>query len=229
MYKKLINCDLGECLTPDNDATIMPLIDMANIACGGHASDDYNIAKTIKLALKNLVIIGAHPSYNDKVNFGRISYELSADELFATVYKQVSNFQKICLNLGAKLTYIKPHGALYHDMMKKDLVMDTICRVVKNIGCDLALVVQTGINSKKIARIAKKLNITFYYETFADRAYNKTQLIPRISSAAVLNNVQDIIKQYRQFLYNKAVEVDTIYFHSDNQASIKALQLLKNV
>jgi len=69
----LINCDLGECLIPNPDADIMSLIDMANIACGGHAGDDESMVKTIKLAKENNVKIGVHPSYKDQANFGRVS------------------------------------------------------------------------------------------------------------------------------------------------------------
>ncbi|MCH9769733.1 MAG: LamB/YcsF family protein, partial [Gammaproteobacteria bacterium] len=107
----LINCDLGECLTPNPDTDIMPLINMANIACGRHVGDDKSMVNTIQLAKQNNVKIGAHPSYADKANFGRISHDLSAEDLHYLIYDQVVYFQTLCHQQGAKLEYIKPHGA----------------------------------------------------------------------------------------------------------------------
>ena len=220
----MINCDLGECLTPNPDTEAMPLIDMANIACGGHAGDDKSMIKTLKLALKNGVKIGAHPSYDDRANFGRISQQLSGDALFDLVYSQVSHFQQLCQDNGAVLEYVKPHGALYHDMMEKPFVLDAIIKAIGAIDQNLSLVVQAGLKN-----FGKNANATFLHEIYADRGYQGVRMIPRGEQGAVLTDPKAIIKQYQQLLEGKSFKIDTICFHSDNAASVEALKQLKNV
>ena len=223
MSKKLINCDLGECLTINPDSSAMPLIDMANIACGGHAGDDESMVKTIKLAKDNNVKIGVHPSYNDQTNFGRVSYQLNDDELYDLVYQQVSHFQKLCHNNNSSLEYVKPHGALYHDMMEKPLVLDAICRVIKAVDKNLKLVVQAGVKN-----FGNNQNVTFLYEVFADRGYDGVEILTRGEKGAVLDSANTIVEQYQRFLCEKSFKIDTICFHSDNLASVEALIRLKN-
>ena len=223
MSKKLINCDLGECLTINPDSSAMPLIDMANIACGGHAGDDESMVKTIKLAKENNVKIGVHPSYEDQANFGRVSYQLNDDELYDLVYQQVSHFQKLCHNNNSSLEYVKPHGALYHDMMDKPLVLDAICRVIKAVDKNLKLVVQAGVKN-----FGNNQNVTFLYEVFADRGYDGVEILTRGEKGAVLDSADAIVEQYQRFLCEKSFKIDTICFHSDNSASVEALKRLDN-
>jgi UPF0271 protein len=204
----------------------MPLIDMANIACGGHIGDDESMINAIKLALKNNVKIGVHPSYKDTQNFGRLSHNLADNELFDLIYYQVSHFKNLCLQNGATLEYIKPHGALYHDMNCQQSVLNIICKVIKSVDPKLFLVVQAG-NETYLKKIKNNQNIRFLREVFADRAYNGMQIIPRNEQNSVLNNANDIVKQYWQFTQEKSFKIDTICFHSDNKASVKALIKLK--
>ena len=233
----ITNCDLGECLTPNPDTIAMSLIDMANIACGGHAGDDESMVNTIVLAKQNNVKIGAHPSYTDQANFGRVSQQLSSDALFDLVYSQVSHFQKLCHDNNATLAYVKPHGALYHDMMEKPLVLDTIIKAIQVVDKNLNLVVQAGVKNftdieLDLAKIGysevKNTNITFLYEVFADRGYKGVEMLPRGEKGAVLDSVDAIVAQYQHFLNEKSFKIDTICFHSDNNASIEALRQLKN-
>ena len=223
MGKIFTNCDMGECLTPNPDAEIMPLIDMASVACGGHAGNDTSMLETIKLAKQNNVKIGAHPSYADKANFGRISHQLSSDELYELIYHQVSHFQKLCHDNGAILDYVKPHGALYHDMMKKPEVLSVICKVIRAIDKSLKLVVQAGNKN-----FGKNESVHFLHEVFADRAYRGSEMISRSEKGAVLNSSKAITQQYQQFLNEQSFKIDTICFHSDNKASVIALERLKN-
>jgi UPF0271 protein len=218
-----INCDLGECLSTNPDADVMPLINMANIACGGHAGDDESMVNTIRLSKENNVKIGVHPSYEDQANFGRVSYQLNDDELYDLVYQQVSHFQKLCHNNSASLEYVKPHGALYHDMMEKPLVLAVICRVIKALDENLKLVVQAGVKN-----FGNNQNVTFLHEVFADRGYNGVEMINRGEQGAVLDNADAIIEQYQRFLDEKSFKIDTICFHSDNLASVEALKQLNN-
>lgn len=224
---KQINCDLGECLIPDPDGLIMPLIDMANIACGGHAGDEESMVKAIKLAKQNAVQIGAHPSYLDKDNFGRLSHSITSDELFRQLYKQVVDFQGLCEQQGVEMEYIKPHGALYHDMMHDAEVLDVLCNVIDNLGSALSLVVHVGINTELFESVSQDSGIQFLYEAFADRAYRGLQMIPRDEQGAVLEDAQAIVTQYHYFSTDTSNNIDTICFHSDNPSSALALTMLK--
>lgn len=227
MGKIFTNCDMGECLTPNPDTKIMPLIDMASIACGGHAGDDTSMIETILLAKKNNTIIGAHPSYADKDNFGRFSLDMSKQALYDLLSAQLQHFQNLCKKNNTTLSYIKPHGALYHDMMKKPKVMQVIIDVVNEINHDLNLVVQAG-DDKYLKNFGKNANDHFLHEVFADRAYDGLQMLPRDKKGSVFNDENLIIEQFEHFLNEKSFKIDTICFHSDNPASVKALEMLKN-
>ena len=224
---KLINCDLGECLTPDPDEAIMPLVDMANIACGGHVGDHASMEKAIKLAKQHNVKVGAHPSYIDKENFGRISYDISVETLFESLLEQITEFQRLCLQHDVEMHYIKPHGALYHDMMAKPEVLAVLCQLINAINPSLDLVVQAGIHQQGMAAKSKQTAINFIYEAFADRAYRGNQLIPRSEPGAMLMDAEQIMAQYQLLSQQHTFTLDTICFHSDNPASVSALKLIK--
>lgn len=224
---KRINCDLGECLKPEPDAEVMPLIDMANIACGGHAGDENSIVNTIRLALRFDVTIGVHPSYVDSANFGRVSHELTAEQLQECISEQVDKFAYLCRREGAVLSYVKPHGALYHDMMQKPGVLNTICDFLVQFYPHLSLVVQAGINHDDMVAKSAETGITFIYEAFADRAYDGNLLVPRSQAGAMLIDPEQIVAQYHLFSDEPYCPVDTVCFHSDHEPSVSALKLLK--
>lgn len=217
--KKLINCDLGECQTPNPDTQLMPLIDIANIACGGHTGDRESMAKSIQLARKYRVKISAHISYADVENFGRVSQNVPQNELYNLLNKQILTLQKLCDENQVKLEYLKPHGGLYHDMVKKPQVLQTLIKLIQTIDKSLTLIVPAGFNFK--AQIARQ------YEVFADRVYKNRAILPRSEQGSVLNDANKIIKQYQKFLRDEDFYADTICFHSDNPASVVALKQIK--
>ncbi len=224
----LINCDLGECLTPDPDPKIMPLIDMANIACGGHAGDARSMSATIEMAKQNGVMIGAHPSYFDRENFGRVSHDLSPSDLFASLRQQLAAFIALCETHEVAADYIKPHGALYHDMMHKPVVLEVICDVLRSLNPQLKLVVQAGVHTERMQLQATQTQLTFLYEAFADRGYRGIQMIPRSEEGAMLATAEEILEQVQAFNTSPSFAIDTICFHSDHLPSVAALQRLKS-
>ena len=225
--RKLINCDLGECLTPSPDGEIMPWINQASIACGGHAGDDGSMAETIKLAKQHQVSIGAHPSYPDKQYFGRRSLAMPLDQLFDSLLMQVMRLNKHCEDQNVTMDYLKPHGALYHDMMQQEQIAEIICDVIKATKQDLKLVVQAGVNTGQIMALAAKKNVQLQFEAFADRAYEGVELKPRVEPGAVLATPEEIENQYYQLSASSDIQIDTICFHSDHPPSVKALQHLQ--
>src|SRR5678809_282473 len=107
-----INCDLGEGI--GNDELIMPYISSANIACGYHAGNEETMKQTIELCIKHSVAIGAHPSFDDRENFGRMEIDLPFSEVYDLVAKQIYLLDKIAKQFGTSLHHVKPHGALYN-------------------------------------------------------------------------------------------------------------------
>ena len=225
--RKLINCDLGECLVLNPDGQIMPWIDQASIACGGHVGNDDSMEKTIKLAKQYQVSIGAHPSYPDKKHFGRRSIPMSLEQLFDSILMQVNALNEQCRHQNVTMDYIKLHGALYHDMMHQVSIAEVICDVIEATKQDLKLVVQAGINTEQMVVLAAKKGVQLQFEAFADRAYQGVQLKPRTEEGAVLATPEEIENQYYQLSASNDVQIDTICFHSDHPPSVKAVQHLK--
>lgn len=235
-----INCDLGEGLgiwSLGQDSEIMPYIHMANIACGFHASDPLTMQKTVSLAVKNKVSIGAHPGYPDLVGFGRRSLAMSTEELIASIHYQVGALEAICQVQGTQVNYIKPHGALYNDMMANEAIFQSVCEAIAYLSTSLTLVVQAVPDTRKLEATAEHYGITLCFEAFADRNYlDNGLLVPRTDKDAVLHDAETIIsrsialKQTGKLLSvnNKplALKVDTLCVHGDNP---KAVLLTKNL
>ncbi|MFT5815868.1 MAG: UPF0271 protein [Psychroserpens sp.] len=236
-----LNCDLGE-FKENNDADIMPLIDMANIACGFHGSDPLTIKKTIKLAQQHQVIIGAHPSYPDVENFGRQSMDLSQDELIANMQYQIGALQALCAVENAPLNYVKPHGALYNDMMKNFNLFEDICLAIAQLNRSnnkpLSLMIQAVTDSDKFDQIAKKHHISLYYEAFADRAYlDNGLLVPRTETGAVLTHNQDVVTRCQALLNKQPLlsknqqplqfHIDALCVHGDTPNALAMLKALR--
>jgi UPF0271 protein len=171
-----LNCDLGESFgnwVIGMDDEVMPFIDMANIACGFHASDPDTMAKTIQSAVKHGVTIGAHPGYDDKKGFGRRSIPHTSDELKNLVVYQVGAMIGMCQLCGAKVAYIKPHGALYNDMMRDEKVYRAIVEGIAQSGFDLPLMILAKADNQHYQSIADEAGISLLFEAFADRAYTR--------------------------------------------------------
>jgi len=238
-----LNCDLGE-KVHDNDGLIMPFIDMANIACGFHASDPLTISNTIKLALTHNVNIGAHPSYNDKDNFGRVTVSYSPEELIAIIQYQVGAMQAICTSNNTKLSYVKPHGALYNDMMKHSEIFTQVCQAISGLNLTLPLIVQalpeTDLTFIKLKSIAKEYNIPLLFEAFADREYtDEGLLVSRTHENAVIHDTDKIISRCKQLISTKTftsingktlpLAVDTLCVHGDNPTAINVVKQLSHI
>ena len=235
-----LNCDLGE-KVHDNDGIIMPYIDMANIACGFHASDPLTISNTIKLALTNRVSIGAHPSYNDQENFGRISINYEQQELVAIIQYQLGAIQALCSQQKTSLTYVKPHGALYNDMMKNTDIFESVCIAVSSFNCaflvSLPLLIQALPCTKKFEAIAERYQLKLLFEAFADREYtDEGFLVSRQEKNAVIHDAEKILNRCETLLTQQqftslngktlTLKVDSLCVHGDNPEAINITKKL---
>lgn len=221
-----INCDMGEGM--GNESYIMPFISSANIACGGHTGNADTIKRTIEIALAHQVAIGAHPSYFDRENFGRVSQFISVLELAELINEQYYLFEKIANEMGAPIHHVKLHGALYNDCAKDTLLSKTFVQTIQAI--DPTLIIY-GLSGSYTIQEAIMNGQPFYREAFADRSYQKNgQLTPRHLSHAMLEEEDQVIKQVISLIRdNKVVslqgdiidlKLDTICIHGDGPNAI---------
>ena len=129
-----LNCDMGESFgiyKAGNDEEIMPLIDIANVACGFHASDPNHMRKTVELAKKNGVKVGAHPSFNDLQGFGRREMKMPRQDIKSMIMYQVGALKSFLDEQGMPLNHIKPHGSLYVMAAKDDDMAHAIADAVE--------------------------------------------------------------------------------------------------
>jgi len=227
MIKFEINCDLGEGF--GNESELMPYIQSCNIACGGHAGNKKLMKEIVMLAIKHQVKIGAHPSYPDKVNFGRKTMDLRKDELNQSIQNQIRNLKSIVERQGAELHHIKPHGALYHDIATSDEFSLFFLRIISEYKATIKLYVP--FNSF-IEKNAINNGFSIFREAFADRNYNDDlSLVSREYPGAIIVDPDLIAKRVLKMVQKKMVtsvtgnevriEADTFCIHSDSVNAIK--------
>jgi len=238
-----INCDVGESFGHfqiGNDNKIFPYISSCNIACGFHGGDPYHIQKTIDLALKHNVMIGAHPSYPDRQGFGRREMQLPDFELTATLKYQIAALKGMVEAAGGKLNHVKPHGALYNSAVTKEPLARIIIQTMKSFDSNIALM---GLAGSNIERLAKNEKLKFISEAFADRRYTSMgQLASRAEANAIISDPEDAARQVLNIAINNSVETidgnsievsaDSFCVHGDNPNAenilIKIRELLKS-
>jgi UPF0271 protein len=212
-----INCDLGEGI--GNDAALMPYIDEANIACGFHAGDAFTMRETVALCIRHGVKMGAHPSYLDRENFGRKEIELSPEEIYLLVKKQIEILNQIVKTAGGTLNHVKPHGALYNTSAKNAEVARAIAKAVKDVNGDLILF---GLKGSLSIEVAQTMGLKTADEAFADRRYESDgSLTPRSQPGACFTEIQDVLDQAEK------IKADTWCIHGDGPHALEFAKALK--
>ena len=225
-----INCDLGEGL--NNEHIIMPLIDSCNIACGGHAGDSGSMIECVEISIKNNVKIGAHPSYPDKINFGRKKIDISPSELSYSIISQIESLETIADSYGLELNHIKAHGALYNQMMIDAEFSNFYLDSIKDFKNKCSLYVPY---KSEIEKIALKKGFSIIYEVFGDRNYNDDlSLVSRNNEDALITDPESVVDHIKTIKETESVKTingnykkikfDTICIHSDTNNSIEILK-----
>jgi len=236
----LLNCDLGESYgswTMGLDEQVMPFIDQANIACGFHGGDPLTIRNTLALAKTHNVTVGAHPAYPDLVGFGRRSMNLAPQELAATLLYQISALDGMANCAQLQLCYVKPHGALYNDMMAKAEVLATIMQAISSYHRPMTLMLQATPNADLHREEASKVGIELLFEAFADRCYDNDGALLSRSKPGAVHNREKMLAQVRQLRDNgtvttvdgKLIELrpDTLCVHGDNAEGVAAIREIR--
>jgi UPF0271 protein len=237
-----LNCDLGESYGSwkmGRDADVMPHIDLANVACGFHGGDPLVMQKTLALAKANDVMVGAHPAYPDLVGFGRRSMNCSTEEIIALVSYQIAALDGMAKSQGMELGYVKPHGALYNDMMAKKEVREPIMHAIAEYYCPIRLMLLATPEAEQHRSEARALGIDLWFEAFADRCYDDdSKLLSRTKPGAV-HNREKMLAQVEQICRQGTVtsvsgntlllEPDTLCVHGDNEEGIAAIIDIRNI
>ena len=221
-----INCDLGEKSkfhSIKNDPELLNIVNSANIACGYHAGDEQTMDMVIQISKKNGVSLGAHPSFNDPENFGRISQPISVLDLAELINEQIYTFENIATPMGAHIHHVKLHGALYNDCAKDPALSKIFVQTIQAIYPEAYIY---GLSESNTIQQAIILGQPYMQEVFADRTYQKDgTLTPRHIQGALIEDIGVASKQALSLVMHKKVHtlqdeiiklpVDTICIHGD--------------
>jgi UPF0271 protein len=233
-----INCDLGESSklhSTENDPILLNIVNSANIACGYHAGDKATMEKTIEISKKNKVSVGAHPSFNDRENFGRKRLNLSTSEIIKLIIKQINILSEIADNKEMKITHVKPHGALNNMGCEDYELAKTISESIIKVNKDLIFLVPTGSQMEKAG---KKLGMKVATEIFADRNYEDDgNLVSRTKKNAMITDPEIAKKHVIKMIENQAIncysgkeiscEIDSICVHGDGENAVDTAKQIK--
>ncbi len=241
-----LNADLGEADdAPHNrewaasEREMLRYISSANIACGGHAGTEASMRDMVRGAIENGVVIGAHPAFPDKVNFGRrplkLGADISANVLKTSLIKQIVTLAEIAADEGTFIAYVKPHGALYNDAVIEPEKADLIAEIIAKI--DLKLIFMGGPNSE-MGKAAKRHNLAFIAEGFIDRRYKDDgHLQSRNIDGAVIKDQSARLAQARQLATAQtvttasgktiAIPAQTLCLHGDSAGAVETARLAR--
>jgi UPF0271 protein len=239
MVKIDLNCDLGESFgayTIGMDDKVIPLISSCNIACGYHASDPLVMKKTVEMAAKAGIGIGAHPGFPDLMGFGRRNMNISPAEASAYVTYQLGALYAFARSAGVKLQHVKPHGALYN-MAGKDMDMAmALATAIRDFDSQMLLL---GLPNSKMEEAAAECGIGYVSEFFADRAYNDDgSLVNRKLEGSVIHDsdvacqrVLRMVRDHEVVTYTGNVlklNCKSVCVHGDNAAAVAFVQKIRD-
>jgi UPF0271 protein len=213
-----LNCDMGELPQAISDGTqesLLPSLTSASIACGGHAGDAQTMRATIEQALRWKLDIGAHPGYPDRENFGRLELQLPPYAIADSVFEQVRALAEVAAECGARVTHVKPHGALYNQAARNRIIAQAIADGVARWSLDLALV---GLAGSLMLDVFREAGFRVAAEAFADRRYEADGALRSRKFADAL--LRDPAEAGQQAL--RIVERGTVIAHGGTEIAANA-------
>lgn len=194
-----LNADLGEGFGPwvmGDDAAMMGLVSSANIACGGHAGDPETMFRALARATETGVAIGAHPGYADRQGFGRRIIPMTPAEVKRMIAAQVGALIGVAQLAGARVAYVKPHGALSNLASADRPLAEAVAQAVGALGLGLL-----AISGTEMEAAARAIGLPVWSEVFADRAYLPSgQLVPRSRKDAMIHDPDEAADRLIGFL-----------------------------
>lgn len=228
-----LNCDLGERTDRTGIAEELQLLEFVssvNVACGGHAGDADSMTRVVEAALGRGVAVGAHPSYPDRAGFGRTEQDMPPGALEDAVTAQVAALVAVARRVGATITHVKPHGALYHAAARRSEIAEAVARGVRRAA---GLVILVGPSGSEVLDIWRGLGFRVAAEAFADRRYEPDgTLRPRTRAGAVLPCPVDVAAQAVRVARGQgavaedgaivAIVADTLCIHGDAPNAVES-------
>ncbi len=231
-----LNADAGESYGTwqlGADAALFPYLTSVNLACGFHAGDPSTILRSLELAAKHQLAVGAHPSFPDLVGFGRREMTLEPDQIYSDVLYQIAALGGMANTQGLQLHHVKAHGALYNQAARAITTARAIAKAVRDFGSGVPLV---GLPNSKLEQAALEFGLPFIAEAFPERGYLETgELAPRSllgssihdPDVAATRAVQMVLGQIQTLEGTRlAQQAQTLCIHGDNP---NAVQIAKAV
>ncbi|HCS61555.1 MAG TPA: LamB/YcsF family protein [Microbacterium sp.] len=227
-----LNSDLGENVADrvvSDDESMLALVTSANVACGFHAGSPEGIRATLDAAVRGGVVIGAHPGYRDYDNFGRTNVEIDSPTLQAHVEYQLGALMGLASAVGGRVSYVKPHGALYNTIARDERQSADVVAAIKAIDPNLVLL---GLAGGVVLEVAERAGLAVAAEAFADRAYTPDgQLVSRTQEGAVLHDATAVAERMVRFAQEGViraidgsdvrVDAQSICVHGDSPGSVE--------
>ncbi|WP_394281975.1 LamB/YcsF family protein [Corynebacterium sp.] len=229
-----LNADLGESTAGNpvaDDAAMLEMVSSANVATGFHAGDPHSIAGTLRQAAKAGVVIGAHPAYHDLVGFGRRFIDYTPSELADEITYQIGALDALARSAGTRVSYVKPHGALYNAIVHNAEHAQAVVDGVRSFG-DLPLLFLPG---GKAVELAEQAGLRVIREAFADRGYNPDgTLVSRREPNAVLHDAEQVAQRVFQVADSGSVtavdgtvlhvDAESVCMHGDSPGSVALMR-----
>lgn len=223
MRRMDLNADVGESFgrwTLGDDAAMLQMVTSANVACGFHAGDPAGILATCRLAMQSNVVVGAQVGYRDLAGFGRRFMDVSGSDLKADVIYQIGALQALARAVGTSVSYVKPHGALYHAVSRHEEQARALVAAVLNNDQDLAMF---GPPGSQLLSLAAGAGLRTVREGFADRGYDQQGgLLPRGEPGALLTDPTTVAAQAVRLA--QTGHYDTLCLHSDTPGAVTLAQ-----
>ena len=233
-----LNSDLGESLgawSMGDDAAMLDIVSSANVACGFHAGDPAGILATLKAAHARGVSVGAHVAYPDLLGFGRRNMDVASADLVADVIYQIGALQGLAQAAGTRITYVKPHGALYNTIAHDSAQALDVITAIRDVDANLALVALAG---SPLVRWAQDAGLRVIAEAFADRAYTpQGALVSRREKCAVLHDsalvAQRMLRLVRDGVIQAIdgslarVQAQSICVHGDSPGAVEMARAVR--
>jgi UPF0271 protein len=218
-----LNADLGESTerwASGEDVALLSVVTSANVCCGAYAGDDELITATCAAAVEHDVAIGAQVGYPDRDGFGRVPMDMESDALREEVTRQIVHLADLAKGVGGRVTYVKPHGALYNTIVRDEVQAAAVVEAVRKVGLPLV-----GLPGAASLRLAETAGVSVILEGFADRGYtDEGMLVPRSEPGALLDDPQDAALQAVRLLHEG---VESICVHSDSPGALDIVRAVR--
>jgi UPF0271 protein len=237
-----INCDMGESTNLwgynlEQDLELLNWVGSVNLACGYHAGDATAMNELVRKSIEKGVNIGAHPSYPDRANFGRTSFDISPADLYNITIHQLGGLSAFISLYGGKMHHVKPHGALYNWLAAAPSGAGSFLQAVKDFDASLLIY---GLSGSAFLGLAAEMGLSVRHEVFADRRYHSNgTLVNRSNPKALIEDVEESFLQFKSFSKNEPILslegiplqllADTVCVHSDSPIALSILKNIQNI